>query len=43
MTVTGTVYSLVTVVYLGAIGSMTFLFMAQILSHSMKTTDLEDP
>ncbi len=29
--------------YLGARGSMTFLFMAQILSHSMKTTDLEEP
>ena len=30
-------------VNLGAIGSITFLFMAQILSHSMKTTERDEP
>merc|ERR1719228_3171609 len=39
-TMTGTLYVLSTVVCLGTTGSITFLLKAQILSHSIKTTDL---
>ena len=42
-TVIGTAPSLITAVYLGTMGSMTFLLKLQILSHSIMTTDLDEP